>query len=191
MLSKAKQGRACPATHTSHGPDEFLRYATNPPFHSIALAYLFDADPVVAAQAQGLHLQPSRLVGVDLETLVAVGRAAGLDLLREAAAGGDLELADALVPLEERNVEEDDILRLVEIVGDIALFILQSLAAAPAGVVARVPVARKIGGAAARVTAPVRGGAGIVGASLLGDGGPPPRIDEGWIDCSFIRVEVA
>ena len=147
----------------------------------ISRSYLLDADPLAAAEAHGLQGHPSGLIGVDGDPLVAVVRAAGLELLVEAAARRDLELADALVSLVEGDAEVHDVLRLVEVKGDLALFVFEVLLAAPAGAVAGVHVARQTAGAAAGVAAPVGRGAGVVGAGVLGDGGPLACIDEGCV----------
>lgn len=101
-----------------------------------SISHLRDADPLVAAEPQGLHVQPRSLVGAEVEILVAVRLAAGFDLLLEPAAALDLEFTDALVPLVKLDPDANDVLGLFEFVGDLALVVVEALAAAPAGVFA-------------------------------------------------------
>lgn len=118
-------------------------------------AHLGDADPVRALEVLALHAQPRGLVGVDVELLVAPRGAAGGDGLLEPAAALDLECADTLVTLVELDVEADDVLGLFEPVGDLALRVVELLAARPPGGVRPALVAREGRGAAVRVASPI------------------------------------
>lgn len=119
------------------------------------LTCLSDADPISALEVLALHAQPRGLVGIHVELLVASRGAAGGDGLLEPAAALDLESTDALVPLVELDVEVDNVLGLFEPIGDLALGVVELLAARPPGGVDPVLVASEGRGAAVRVASPV------------------------------------
>lgn len=146
-----------------------------------ASTHLGEADPVGALQVLALHAQPRGLVGVDVELLVPSRGAAGGDGLLEPAAAPDLEGADALVALVELDVEADDVLGLLEPVGDLALGVVELLAARPPGGVGPVLVAREGGGAAVGVASPFGREPGVVDVGPLVDGSGFTRVLESCV----------
>jgi len=130
-----------------------------------------------------MHLQ----VSVEPEVLVAVRLAAGFDFLPEATTALDLESADTLVPLVELDLEANDVLGLFELVGDLALVVVEFLATAPTGRFAPVLISCERGSAAGWRTAFVGRVSGVVRAGPLGNGSGLTRVLEGCTNMYCIR----
>jgi len=140
--------------------------------------YLRDADPLVAVKAHSLQAEVLGLIAVEVERLIAEGVTTRLDCTVSVAVETNPQPAPVFVALVESNAQLFDILRLVEVVRDLAELIFKVFLARPARVRPCVFVPRVLGDAAIGTAAGARGPR-VIGVGVDGDCGPFAGVYQG------------
>ena len=140
--------------------------------------YLRDADPFVAVKAHSLQAELLGFIAVEVERLIAEGVTTRLDRTVRVTVETNPQPAPVFVALVESNAQLFDILRLVEVVRDLAELIFKVFLARPARVRPYVFVPRVLGDAAIGTAAGARGPR-VIGAGVDGDCGPFAGVYQG------------